>query len=423
MTTGQHHPAGQRQAFSLGQIAGRPAELVIAAALLVGSAIPVVIVGAFKINDVVDAFQLDSKPGLLALALLLIPVAVAVLQGLAGWMVFDADPLGRTLAFVIAGGWTLGMIGGEFRGFPGDSGTNGSFIAAMICALVAAVILMIGPEGMRAFRANAARRPNATVSGVRLSLIFAGVGLVFLGAVHIIAKSILQGDGKPLASGITMVILGLAAAAGSQLLATPQMEIRLGLTALGLAGFIVVLALGPRTIQGAILAGMVLIAPVLLWIVNDARAFYGEQPLSTGSQGPKMGGGFGGASGTTGQMPAQPTQQMSPHRAPETMIGSTPAAGGAACQSCGAVLSPDDAFCGSCGTRVPEPEPEPEPIAAAATGPRTCQNCGREAADDSKFCAGCGSPLPEPQPTCGGCGAALTPGDRFCPFCGQATGA
>lgn len=50
------------------------------------------------------------------------------------------------------------------------------------------------------------------------------------------------------------------------------------------------------------------------------------------------------------------------------------------CPSCGSDIDPEDAFCGSCGTRRPKE--------------RVCQSCGRVASDNDRFCRKCGSKVP-----------------------------
>lgn len=115
-TVTQEPPTARRQATSFGQIAGRPAELVIAAALLVGSAVYVVIASALKLGDIFDVFDFNTRTGLWALVVMLVVVLAGVLQALAGWLIFDADPLGRALAVIVALGWTLAMIAAETRG-------------------------------------------------------------------------------------------------------------------------------------------------------------------------------------------------------------------------------------------------------------------------------------------------------------------
>jgi len=428
VTSGPPHPTGQRQALSLGQIAGRPAELVIAAVLLAGSAIWVVIATALRFGDLMDIFDFSTTTGLWMLVVMLVPALLAVLQALAGWLVFDADPLGRALAIIVAITWVLGMIAAETRAvLPLERDAHASYIVAMICALVAAAILLIGPEGTRALRDNAGRRASTSMTAARMSLLMAGAALVVLGVVQLIAALSEDGsEGKTIASAIVMVIAGLAGAAASQILATPAMEIRLGISGVALAAWILIVALGPRPLGTVLAASLLVVAPILLWVTTDARAFFGEGPLTKPS--PAGASGVGG----TGTRPAgQATQQMPAHRPGATGIGDAPAMqpaahrpgaapldqAGVQCPSCGAMIGPDDAFCGSCGTRAPEPEPEP--VADAPAGPRSCTSCGREANDDARFCAGCGSALPELPRTCGGCGAALDPDDRFCAFCGR----
>ncbi len=56
------------------------------------------------------------------------------------------------------------------------------------------------------------------------------------------------------------------------------------------------------------------------------------------------------------------------------------------CEKCGAALSPDAAFCSSCGTAIPKPQTEPAPSSF-------CSGCGAPLSADIRFCTNCGKPV------------------------------
>jgi RNA polymerase subunit RPABC4/transcription elongation factor Spt4 len=62
--------------------------------------------------------------------------------------------------------------------------------------------------------------------------------------------------------------------------------------------------------------------------------------------------------------------------------------GAQVCTNCRAPLSPDDAFCPQCGTKVDIPA---SPQGAAMPGPRTCPACGAVVAEGAVYCGGCGT--------------------------------
>jgi RNA polymerase subunit RPABC4/transcription elongation factor Spt4 len=64
-----------------------------------------------------------------------------------------------------------------------------------------------------------------------------------------------------------------------------------------------------------------------------------------------------------------------------------PAISGLACASCGAILQPDQKFCGSCGA----PAPAPAPVPATETPTKFCISCGTKIPSNMNFCGSCGA--------------------------------
>lgn len=60
------------------------------------------------------------------------------------------------------------------------------------------------------------------------------------------------------------------------------------------------------------------------------------------------------------------------------------------CESCGADVPANAAFCNACGTKVVRPEP---PAAPAAPVGRVCPACGCAVGEENAFCNHCGAKL------------------------------
>ena len=414
MTLGAPHteppPTGPPPAFapvSLGQIGGRPAELVVAAVFFAAAAVYLVIDALLRLDDVFDLFDYGgTRTGLFFLFAVITAVAVgAALLGTA-WLIVNADPRGRLLAVVIALAWAVAMIASGYRYLvPGsDDGTSLVLILGMIAVLLGALLTFL-PGAHAAFAAHPLSG-RAAVPAARLAMFGTALLMVVMGTFLLIAT--VGRDGKEFANGIVLIVAGLAIGAIAQMLPTRRVELRLAVSALALAVFITSLILGPRFFIIVILLAAVLVVPFILWLVPDARAFYGERPISFDAVTGGLSAGGPRETDVTGRMPTVGTRPAF----------SRPGPGSQACTSCGAALTEGDRFCASCGAPVVEPAPP---------AVRVCPSCGREAAADAAFCSGCGTRLGEPAVpegprVCSGCGAELDPGSRFCASCGKPAG-
>ena len=65
------------------------------------------------------------------------------------------------------------------------------------------------------------------------------------------------------------------------------------------------------------------------------------------------------------------------------------------CESCGADVPADAAFCNNCGTKVVRETPAAAPVveAAPAIEQRLCPTCGQPVGKDNLFCNNCGAKL------------------------------
>ena len=63
------------------------------------------------------------------------------------------------------------------------------------------------------------------------------------------------------------------------------------------------------------------------------------------------------------------------------------------CESCGADVPADAAFCNNCGTKVVKPVAAPAVEAASVSDQRLCPTCGNAVGEDNLFCNNCGTKL------------------------------
>ncbi len=388
----------------LGQIGGRPAELVVAAVLFLGAGVYLLVDVLLKLGDVFDFFDLTggTRPGLFFLFSVISFVAVSVGLLAIAWLLANADPRGRVLAVIVGLAWAIAMIASAYRFFVPvafeDMGTALSLILGLIAVLLGAALTFL-PGAHAAFSQHPAA-PSAGISATRLAL-FAVSLLTLIQGVFLLVAAVGE-SGRETANGIILIVAGLAVGAIAQFLPTRRMELRLALSFLALAVFITSLILGPRYFLIVFLLSVTLLLPFVLWLVSDARVFFGERPISLGSL-VQATGQAGADAAVAGSRPF-----------------SRPTPGSLVCTGCGATLQEGDAFCSSCGMAVPEPEPEPPT--------RTCAACGREVDADAAFCSGCGAKIEDtaPQPpapsVCVSCGATVEPDSRFCGACGTPVG-
>ena len=105
------------------------------------------------------------------------------------------------------------------------------------------------------------------------------------------------------------------------------------------------------------------------------------------------------------------------------------------CDSCGAIITSDSAFCNKCGAVIP-----PRDFSSIGIGTQSdsevsgnanvCPNCGKELQEGAVFCEKCGTKIDTPEKdissvqntqlndSCPKCGAKLVSGAIFCEKCG-----
>jgi hypothetical protein len=273
--------AAGRSASSVGQldwnawpvISGLPLELwlVIAAFALPGAWVTIKIITALP--DAVNAMGSSFFGFRIGLALFLLVVLVG-LVGVAmlviSWRLYNRDRVGRGLAYAFAGTLVVSIA------FSNDQTAAEGW--AMILSIVGIVILAMAPRVRRIFdeQASSVGEPTSVVVSRMLIAIFSAFA-VLVAVIYILLSTI---SGKYAAAGIIALLLAAGAMRLSRGVSTGDRQARL-FVSIGAAGYIVLLlALGRASAGLLIPIGLAGAAVLCLWIPNDARAFFGDSPLS-----------------------------------------------------------------------------------------------------------------------------------------------
>ncbi len=398
------------------QISGRPIELLAPAALVAAPGVYLVIDAIRNFNDFRRLIDVEARLGWgfmlmliasLLLGLVLLWIATGVARG---------DRGARGAVYVLSGSWLLGYILAPDLNVL--SGRGGASLTGLACLIVAGLALAVLPAAQPAFAQSQDGQPASirmlfnAGSVIAVLLAVCGAGFLLVGSGPDVDKN------RSIAVG---VIFGLAAALTFVLGPMVRQKNPAGrligsaaMLALIVASFAL---LGQRFFIAPVqLITFLAVAWISLWVINDARAWFGDPPLQTkatdGGNAAAPAGGvqptiMGDAAPTVGTVaptyappPPPPAATVAP-----TITGMAPAA------------VTDEATLPATENATPA---APEP---AGAGSVDCTRCGTPIDPDDRFCRGCGAsaqdvrPVPPP-PTCTGCGNELVSGDRFCPNCG-----
>lgn len=216
---------------------------------------------------------LGLRFGLVLLLLLLLVGALGVGLLTIALMLYRASRVGRGLAYVVAGMVVTSVL------FGGDP-SNGAVIA-MFLSIGAAAVLGLAPAVRAVFTGPGApdiAQPTSIVVArvcVILWVAFAAV----LALVYLLLGTF---ESEYL---VYALFLGGVAAGGFflyQRLATPDPQARLILTAVSAVGIVVQLA-AQDAADASFGIGLLAAVPLILWFAPDARAFYGDRPLTAPS--------------------------------------------------------------------------------------------------------------------------------------------
>ena len=205
------------------------------------------------------------------LALLLIVVLVG-LVGVAmlyiAWKLYQRDRVGRGLAYAFAGTLVVSIA------FSNDHTQAETW--AMILSIVGIAILALAPRVRAVFdQSSVDGEPTSVVVSRTLIAIFSACA-VLVGVIYLLLGTV---SGKYVVAGIIAILLAIGAQRLSKRLTSADRQARLYVS-IGGAGYVVLLLILGRPSAGLLVPiGLGAAATLCLWLPNDARAFFGDEPL------------------------------------------------------------------------------------------------------------------------------------------------
>lgn len=443
--TSPSHTSAPGAGASVLQVAGRPIEVLAPAALVAAPGVYLVIDAVRNFNDFRQLIDFDARSGwgfmlilitTLLLGLVLLWLAAGIVRG---------DRGARGAVYVLAGSWLLGYI--LAPDLAALNGRGGAAITGLVCLILAALALAVLPAAQQTFRHGHDDQPASIRMLLNVGAVIA-VLLALCGAAYLLlAPSTGNDETRSYAVGAIL----LAAAAVAFVLG-PMVRQKNGtgrlvgsVTMLGLivAAFAL---LGQRFfIVPTQLITFLAVAWISLWVIGDARGWFGDAPLQTMKSAATTSGPAGAAHAPSVGDAAPPSPPAYTPPAPQPVPVAPTVTGASPIDAPTETLPPDAPTPTTLGTvaaadapteaRAPEAPspfaPPPPPAATPAVAEVTdqgadavdCTRCGTAISADDRFCRGCGAsaqdvrPVPPP-PTCTGCGNELVEGDRFCPNCG-----
>lgn len=210
---------------------------------------------------------------LVLLLLLLLVGALGVGLLAIALMLYRASRVGRGLAYVVAGMVVTSVL------FGGDP-SNGA-VVAMFLSIGAAAILGLAPAVRAVFTG-----PGAPDTDQPTSIVVARVCVILWVAFAVVLALVYPLLGTLESEYLVYALaLGGVAAGGFLLyrrLATPDRQARLILTVVSAIGIAAQLA-AQDVADASLGIGLLAAVPLILWFAPDARAFYGDRPLTAPS--------------------------------------------------------------------------------------------------------------------------------------------
>lgn len=207
----------------------------------------------------------------LALLLIIILVGLVGVAMLAiAWRLYNRDRVGRGLAYAFAGTLVVSIA------FANDQTQAETW--AMILSIVGIAILALAPRVRAIFDQEASPEgaPTSVVVSRTLIAIFAAFA-VLVGVTYLLLGTV---SGKYVVAGIIAIFLAIGASRLSKRLTSGDRQARLYVS-VGGAGYVVLLLILGRASAGLLIPiGLGVAAVLCLWIPNDARTFFGDEPLN-----------------------------------------------------------------------------------------------------------------------------------------------
>jgi hypothetical protein len=258
-------------AVGLPIVAGLPLELWLVVAAF---ALP----GAWLVYEVVKALPdaikylgsqyFGFRLGLALVLLLLVIGALGVAMVAIAWRLYRRDRVGRGLAYAFGGTIIVSVLLASDR--------TSAETWAMVFSIVGIAILAFAPRVRAIFDASApGAAPTSVVVSRTLIAIFSGVTLL-IGAVYLLLSS---DSGKYAVAGVIAIAAAILASRWSRRLDAADKQARLYLSLGGAVVGVLLIALGEKDVGLLVPLGMIVSAIGCLWLPNDARAFFGDQPI------------------------------------------------------------------------------------------------------------------------------------------------
>ena len=227
--------------------------------------------------DAIKLFGAQFYGFRLGLALMLILLMVGLL-GVAmlaiAWRLYHRDRVGRGLAYAFAGTIIISVLLSSNR--------TGWETGAMIFSIAGIAILALAPRVRALFdpTATPGAVPTSVIVSRTLIAVFSALA-IFIAVIYLLLASI---SGK---YAVAALVAGTAAALASHWSKRLNDADRTARQALSIGGLVVVvllIVLGRASTGLLIPLGLIVAAIGSLWIPNDARAFFGDDPIRTWAQ-------------------------------------------------------------------------------------------------------------------------------------------
>jgi hypothetical protein len=212
----------------------------------------------------------------LGLALLLILVLVGfigVAMLVIAWRLYQRDRVGRGLAYAFAGTIILAVV---FA----DNATTAE-VCAMLISIVGIAILGLTPRVREIFDRAASPDGEPTSVVVSRTLIAVFTATAALTAVSYLLLATI--NGKYVLVAIIAAAIAVGSSVGSRRLKAADRQARLYLSVGAGIGIVLLLILGRSDSGLLVTLGWLASAVGALWLPNDARVFFGDQPIKLGA--------------------------------------------------------------------------------------------------------------------------------------------
>lgn len=268
-------------------LTGVPIELLAVGALIVASAIWLVIRSALDIDDAITYMSDYGEPGfgLLILGHLLFMIGFAVWLAYLTWLMIQRDALARQIALVP-------LIGYGFAVLFADATDSATYLGTMLMLWIAAAGLLALPV-IRGF-VGAGNTPATFVNaGAGVFRAFA-VGAGFMGLIYAVSWILMKiDDDEPpvryIVIGVLIVLVAVAVWFMLPRLIGGDPMAQLAVTGLTVAYMVLMAILQGKDVSLLILLFLAVGACVYLWLPPAARAHFGvgqRRPAAAGTQAP-----------------------------------------------------------------------------------------------------------------------------------------